>query len=131
MVPYLKNPRYLKTKIFLLHGSFPFTRSAALMAYNFPNVYLDLSQTLPWQSLAFSRIIEDALSITPHDKIILGTGQHEYAEMVWIAAKIAKTSLAYVMDLLVSQNLLSQAQAAQSASMILAQNALSFYEKGK
>ena len=131
MAPYLKNPRYLKTKIFLLHGSFPFTRSAALMAYNFPNVYLDLSQTLPWQSLAFSRIIEDALSITPHDKIVLGTGQHDYAEMVWVAAKIAKESLAHVMDLLVSQNLLSQAQAAQSASMILGGNGVRFYEEGK
>ena len=129
MAPFLNNRRYLKTKIFLLHGSFPYTRSAALMAYNFPNVYLDLSQTLPWQSMAFSRILEDALSIAPHDKILLGTGQHWYAEMVWVAAKIAKSSLAFVMDRLVAQNLLSHTQALQSAAMILSRNAFRVYDK--
>ena len=129
MAPFLKNPRYLKSKIFLLHGSFPFTRNAAIMAYNFPNVYLDLSQTLPWQSMAFSRILEDALSITPHDKILLGTGQHWYTEMAWVAAIVAKSSLAYVMSSLVEQNLLSSKQATQSALMILSQNALRVYNK--
>lgn len=129
MAPFLKNQRYYKSRIVLLHGSFPYTRNAAVMAYNFPNVYLDLSQTLPWQSLLFTRCLEDALSIAPHDKIMLGTGQHWYAEMVWIAAYIAKKSLARVMDGFVSDGLLSAAQAEKSARMVLSENALNLYRK--
>lgn len=129
MAPYLKNPRFLKTKIFLLHGSFPFSRNAAVMAANFPNVYLDLSQTLPWQSMLFERILEDALSITPHDKIVLGTGQHWYTEMVWLASSVAKSALANVLENLVVQNMLSRTQAERSAAMLLSENALRVYRK--
>jgi len=129
MAPYLNNKRFFKTKIFLLHGSFPFTRNAALMAANFPNIYLDLSQTLPWQSMLLARILEDALSITPHDKILLGTGQHWYVEMAWLASGIAKSALAHVMESLVSQNMLSTDQAERSAAMVLCDNALRVYRK--
>jgi len=67
MADYLKNPRYLKTRLVLLHGSFPNVRNAAWMAYNFPNVYLDLSWTQLWQGIMGRQLLEDALSITPHD----------------------------------------------------------------
>jgi len=129
MVPFLKNPRYYKTKIALLHGSFPYTRNAAWMAYNFPNVYVDLSQTQLWQGLLCSRILEDLLSVAPHDKIMLGTGQHWYCEMAWLASRIAKKSLADVMERFVDQGLLSAKQAEQSARMVLSENALRLYKK--
>ncbi len=99
------------------------------MAYNFPNVYLDLGQTLPWQSLLFSRCLEDALSVTPHDKIVLGTGQHWYAEMAWIASYIAKRSLEHVMDTFVENGLLSESQAKRSARLVLSENGQKLYAK--
>lgn len=129
MAPFLKNPRFYRTKIVLLHGSFPNTRNAAWMAYNFPNVYLDLSQTQLWQGFLTGRILEDALSCAPHDKIMLGTGQHWYCEMVWLAAKIAKAALADVLGRMVEQGLISVEQAEKSARMILSENALRLYEK--
>lgn len=127
MAPFLKEKRFFHAKIVFLHQSFPFTRNAAIMACNFPNVYLDLSQTLPWQPLLFARCLEDALSITPHDKIMLGTGQHWYAEMVWIAAFIAKKALARVMRQFAEDGLLSERQAKESARMVLSENALKLY----
>ena len=129
MAPFLKNPRYYKAKIVLLHGSFPYTRNAAWMAYNFPNVYLDLSQTQLWQGFLTSSILADAMSCAPHDKIMLGTGQHWYCEMVWLAAKIAKKSLAHILGEMVEQNLISRAQAEKSARMILSENAMRLYQK--
>ena len=128
MAPFLNNPRYAKATVVLLHGSFPFTRNAAWMAYNFPNVYLDLSQTQLWQGVLLDRLLEDALSCVPHDKIMCGTGQHWYCEMVWLAAKIAKRSLAEVMERLVDGNYFSAAQAEKSARMILHENAERLYE---
>ena len=129
MAPYLKKHKFYATKIVFLHESFPFTRNAAIMAYNFPNVYLDLSQTLPWQSLLFPRCLEDALSITPHDKIVLGTGQHWYAEMAWIASYIAKRSMERVMTTFVEDGLLSEAQAKRSARLVLGENGMKLYAK--
>ena len=99
------------------------------MAYNFPNIYLDLSQTLPWQSLLFSRCLEDALSITPHDKIVLGTGHHWDAEMAWIASYIAKRSLERVMTTFVEDGLLSAEQAQRSARLVLGENGMNLYAK--
>lgn len=129
MSGYLKNPRFAKAKVVLLHGSFPYTRNAAWMAYNFPNVYLDLSQTQLWQGVLNNQILEDALSVVPHDKIMLGTGQHWYCEMAWLASKIAKRSLENVMGRLVDMNLFSADQAAASARMILSENAMRLYNK--
>ena len=129
MAPFLNNPRFYGAKIVLLHGSFPYTRNAAWMAYNFPNVYLDLSQTQLWQGFLAGRILEDALSCAPHDKIMMGTGQHWYCEMAWLASKIAKASLSDVLGHMTEQGLISEGQARKSARMILSENALRLYEK--
>lgn len=125
MAPYLAN--YLDTKVVFLHGSFPMNRNAAWMAYNFPNVYLDLSQTLLWQGMLAPRLLEDALSCCPHDKIMLGTGQHDYCEMVWLASKIAKKALADTLGHMVDLDLISEEQAYRSARMVLSENALKLY----
>jgi len=127
MAPYLKNKSYYNAKIVFLHGSFPNTRNAAWMAYNFPNVYLDLSQTQLWQGFLAPSILEDALSCVPHDKIMLGTGQHWYCEMVWLASKIAKAALGDVLGRMVDLKLISEEQAFRSARMILSENALRLY----
>jgi len=129
MAPFLKDSRYMDTKIVLLHGSFPNTRSASWMAYNFPNVYVDLSQTLLWQGFLAPTILEEALSIAPHDKIMLGTGQHWYCEMVWLASKVAKASLAKVMEDFVNMGLISKEQAVNSSRLILSENAFNMYRK--
>ena len=129
MAPFLKNNRYAKTKIVLLHGSFPYTRNGAWMAYNFPNVYIDLSQTLLWQGALAPRILEDAMSCAPHDKIMVGTGQHWYCEMVWLAAKIAKKSLEDVLGRMVDMDFYSAEQAERSARMILSENSLRLHER--
>ncbi|MCD8098244.1 MAG: amidohydrolase family protein [Lachnospiraceae bacterium] len=127
MAPFLAKPQFMKTKIILLHGSFPMNRNAAWMAYNFPNIYLDLSQTLLWQGFMAPRLLEEALSCCPHDKILLGTGQHDYCEMVWLASKIAKSALAETMEHLVDRGMISAEQACDSARKVLSENALRLY----
>ena len=58
---------------------------------------------------------------------MLGTGQHWYAEMVWLAAFIAKKALARVMKQFAEDGLLSERQAKASARMVLSENALKLY----
>lgn len=129
MADFLANPRYRDSKLLLLHGSYPMIRNSAIMAFNFPNVYVDLSQTVPWDAMGLSNMLEDLLAVAPHDKIIIGSGQHFYSETAWLASKTTKAALEWSMEKLVSQGLLSEEQAYASARMILSENALKLYEK--
>ncbi|MBQ6394843.1 MAG: amidohydrolase family protein [Atopobiaceae bacterium] len=129
MIEFLYNHKYDHTKFVLLHASWPYVRNTALLAGSFPNVYMDIAQVLPWQGLAGAQILEDAIAQAPHDKIILGSGMHNYGETAWILSKTAKANLAYVMEKVVGQGLLSDAQAERSARMILSENAFRAYEE--
>lgn len=129
MVPFLiSDPIYVKTKIIFLHQAYPFTRHAALMAYSFPNIYVDTSWTLPWASAVFCSCIEDVLSTAPHNKIVFGSGQHGIPEIAWTAAKIAKTSLAHVLDKMIGLEIIAVSQAEETASMLLYKNAQNLYK---
>ncbi|MDR3561950.1 MAG: amidohydrolase family protein [Negativicutes bacterium] len=128
MTPFLMNPQFFKTKIVFLHASYPYTLHAASLAHTFPNIYVDLGWVLPWISLRFTQCLEDVLGIAPHSKILLGTGQHGIPEMAWMAAKVARTSLSYVLDKLIALNVISPVQAEKSATMILCDNARKLYK---
>lgn len=127
MIPFLADGRHEGTDIVLLHGSYPFTRHAAMMAFNFPNIYVDISQTLPWEALGFACMLQEIVALAPHNRIILGSGQHGCCETAWMAAKSSKAAMAKVMADLTEQGLMSKAQAVRTAKMILSENALRLY----
>lgn len=129
MVPFLiSDPTYVKTKIIFLHQAYPFTRHAALMAYSFPNIYVDTSWTLPWASAVFCSCIEDVLSTAPHNKVVFGSGQHGIPEIAWTASKVAKASLARVLDKMIGLDIIAVSQAEETASMLLYRNAQNLYK---
>jgi hypothetical protein len=125
--PFLNDIKYRFTKIVFLHSSVPEIRKAALLTHSYPNIWVDLSWTLPWTNINFAQCLEEVLGLAPWDKILLGTGQHEIPEMVWCASKIAKSALAFIMDKSVYMNLISVTQAQEAAEMILYRNALGLY----
>jgi predicted TIM-barrel fold metal-dependent hydrolase len=128
LVPFIvSDPQYVKTKLIFLHQSYPYTRHAALMAYSFPNMYVDMSWVLPWSTSIFCTCIEDVLSTAPHTKIFFGSGQHGIPEIAWTAAKVAKSCLASVLERMVSLNLLAATQAEKIAKMLLYENAKALY----
>jgi predicted TIM-barrel fold metal-dependent hydrolase len=127
MAPFLNNPRFFNTTIVFLHCNYPNIRNAVLMAHAYPHVWIDLSWTLPWNSMNIAQCLVEMLGVAPHSKIMFGTGQHELPEMVWMASKIARSSLACVMEDLVSKNLISIPQAQETAEQLLYKNAKRLY----
>lgn len=127
IVPLLQDDRYYRSNIVFLHGNYPDIKHAALLTHSFPNVWMDLSWTAPWTSLNFAQSIEEALGIAPHDKLMFGTGQHHQPEMAWMASKICKSSLEFVMRNAVEKNLLSIPQAQETAEQLLYKNAQRLY----
>ncbi len=127
LYPMLSEPRFFASRIVLLHLGFPDVRKTALMAHSFPNLWVDMSWTLPWCSINFTQCLEEALSIAPHSKLMFGSGQHQFPEVSWAAALIAKRSLSEVLEKAVSRRLLSREQAEDVAKMLCYKNAVRLY----
>ncbi len=116
-----------KAKVVFLHQGFPYTRHAGMMAYAFPNIYVDTSWVLPWNAYAFRTNIEDLLGVCPHKKILFGTGQHGIPEVAWASAKVAKACLGDVLESDVRMGLMSAKQAEKTACQLLFENGKELY----
>lgn len=116
-----------KAKIVFLHQGFPYTRHAGMMAYSFPNIFVDTSWVLPWNSYAFRTNIEDLLGVCPHKKILFGTGQHGFPEIAWTAAKVSKAWLGDILDDYIRLGLMSADQAEKTARQLLYENGKELY----
>jgi len=127
LAPFLRNRDFRHTKVVLLHGGYPWMRGLAILAHMFPNVYADMSATLPWASFALDQYFEEILAYAPHSKIILGTGQHGVPETAWLGARIAKQSLKRVLAKAVKNNLICGEQAENTARKVLYLNAQTLF----
>ena len=125
--PLMRDHRFFRSHIVFLHGNYPDIRHAALITHSYPNVWVDLGWTLPWVSLNMEQILEETLAIAPHNKVMLGTGQHNHPEMCWAAAKVAKKALAHVMQKWVDRGMIAENQAVEIAENVLYKNALRLY----
>ena len=127
LAPLLQKGKYEKTNIVLLHCAYPFVEKAAIMAFNYPNVYIDTSWTLPWTSIGYAETLRTLLSIAPHSHLMLGSGQHDGCEIAWLAARVSKKALAAVMEKLCEEGVINEKQAQKSAEMVLWRNAYTLY----
>jgi uncharacterized protein len=128
MCPFLNDAQYFSTKIMFLHSNYPNIRNAALMAHIYPHVWVDFAWVLPWISLQFKQILREVMGVAPHSKITFGSGQHGIPEIAWMAAKVAKSSLAEILQEYVDSGLLSVGQAQETAEMLLSGNAKRLYK---
>ena len=127
LVPLIKQPRFLQTRIVLLHAAFPWLQHAAELAHSFPHVWVDMSWTTPWVSLRLAECYRDVIGIAPLSKIMVGSGGHDTPEIPWMAAKTAKIALAGALGDAVRLGLLTSKQAQKTGRMILYENAARMY----
>jgi len=127
LAPYLKRKELRKLKIVLLHGGHPWIQHTAIMAYNFPNVYMDMSWMFPWNVLGLKNLFQDALTMAPISKLFYGGGCHTGPEIAYMGAIVLKKTVSSVMKELVGDNFLTVRQANEAAHMFLHANAERFY----
>ena len=127
IAPLMRDERFADAHIVFLHGNPPDFGHAAWLTHCYPNVWVDIGWSLPWLSLNIEQVMEEILSVAPHSKIMLGSGQHNHAEMVWMASKLARTALANVLERKVNAGLLSREQAQETAEQLLYKNACRLY----
>jgi predicted TIM-barrel fold metal-dependent hydrolase len=131
LVPLIRQPRFLQTRIVLLHAAYPWLQHAAELAHSFPHVWVDMSWTTPWVSLRLTDCYKDVIGIAPLSKIIVGSGGHDTPEIPWLAARTAKIALGEALGEAVRLGLLTSKQAEKAGQMILHDNAERMYGLGK
>ncbi|MCC8060426.1 MAG: amidohydrolase family protein [Clostridiales bacterium] len=130
-VELLGDTRFVNSHLVFLHVAYPFVRSASVMAATYPNVWIDFAQVLPWEVINFPNILEEAMGFASLAKITFGSGAHTHPELNWMAAKVAKKSLAIVLEKAVNNDFMSKTQAEKIAEMMLYKNLQRLYKLDK
>lgn len=127
IVPLLRRPEFIQTRVVLLHGSYPWIQHASMVAHALPHVWVDLSWTTPWSALRLVESWRDVIGVMPLSKLIFGSGGHGTPEIAWLSAKTTKIALQHVLEDNVTLGLLNSKQAKRIGQMILHDNATRLY----
>ncbi len=124
--PVLKREPYRDVKVILIH-TYPYVAEASWMAAALPNVWMDLSDGIPFATAAVDRILATSLEMAPINRILYGSDAFSGPEQIWLGAKLAKAALGRVLADLYAKDLITEEDAAVSAAAILAGNARALY----
>ncbi len=127
LVPLLKRPEFLQSKVVLLHGAHPWIMHAAAVAHALPHVWVDMGWTTPWISLRLVECYREIVGMAPLSKVMIGSGGHGTPEIAWLAAVTAKIALREVLGDAVRLGLMAESQAERVGRMILHDNAARLY----
>jgi uncharacterized protein len=127
LVPICRQPRFLQTRLILLHAGYPWIQHAGAMAHAFPHVWVDIGWTAPWISQRIVECFRDLIAMAPLSKLMIGSGGHGSPEISWLAAKTAKIALGEVLTDAVRLGLMAQKDAEKTGRMILHDNAARLY----
>jgi hypothetical protein len=124
----LKDPETWGTKIFLVHGGYPFSQEAAFYANALKNVYIDLSEMIPFASVPGA--VEKTTQIfdmAPPARVLYGSDGVVIPEIHWAGAKIGRRVLEESLGRFVSTGVYDEGEARDAAGMVLAGNARRIY----
>lgn len=127
LVPILRQPRFLQTRLVLLHAGHPWIQHAGAMAHAFPHVWVDIGWTTPWISQRIVECYRELIGMAPLSKLMIGSGGHGSPEISWLAAKTAKIALGEVLSGSVRLELMAAKDAERVGRMILHDNAARMY----
>ncbi|MGD0637359.1 MAG: amidohydrolase family protein [Nitrososphaerales archaeon] len=125
----LKDPETRKTKIFLVHGGYPFSQEAAFYANALKNVYVDLSEMIPFASVpgAIEKTTQ-ILDMAPPARVVFGSDGVVIPEIHWAGAKIGRRVLEESLSAFVRTGVYDEDEAHQAAKMVLSENARRVYK---
>ena len=110
----------------LLH-CYPFVGQAAYLAGTYPQVWMDLSLTLPLAEPVAAGLLREALGLCPAGKLLAASDGHSYPEMHWWGATVWRHTLARVLGDEIDAGGLDEAAARAAAGRVLAGNAAELY----
>jgi predicted TIM-barrel fold metal-dependent hydrolase len=124
--PLFTDPTYRGLRVALLH-CYPYHREAAYLCSVFPDVYMDLSLTIPFAGLEGGRAMREALGLCPTSKLLYASDASRYPEVFLVAATAHREALADALGELVDRHIMDITTAANAGRQVLAENAKHVY----
>lgn len=106
--------------IVLVHAGYPWVREAAYIASVLPNVYLELSELIPWAWGQVEWALEMLIGTVPAAKLLYGSDEAGDPEAFWVSALLARAALERVLARYVDRDYVSVPQAERLGRLVLA-----------
>jgi predicted TIM-barrel fold metal-dependent hydrolase len=124
----LERSEYRTMPVVLLHESYPYSQLGAYLAAVYPQVYFDLSYTIPFvDALEMRSFTRQALGVAPASKLMFSTDGIHVPEMHCVGAIRGRQILAQVLQEMIEADELDEAQAYTLAQLILHDTACRVY----
>lgn len=120
---------YPDVTIVLLHGAWPFSRTAAFLAATYASVYVDFGLAIPMLSVrGMFGVVEQLFEIAPLNKIMYSSDAHIAPDVFYLASIWARKVIAAVAAASVASGDLLIDDAKTAILNILANNAIRLYK---
>ncbi|MGH2634682.1 MAG: amidohydrolase family protein [Actinomycetota bacterium] len=106
--------------IVLVHSGYPWVREAAYIASVLPNVYLELSELIPWAFGQVEWALEMLVGTVPAAKLLYGSDEAGEPESFWVSALLARRALERVLERFVERDYISVEDAERLGRTVLA-----------
>jgi len=117
-----------KAEIVLVHAGYPYVEEAGFLANNYPNVYIDLSEMIPFVGTGMKDKMLQLLYMSPVTKIMYGSDGYNIPEIFWIAAIWGKRAISEALQELVRSEVIDEDYAYKAGSLILSKNTIKLYK---
>jgi hypothetical protein len=105
--------------VVLVHSGFPWVEEAAFIGSVLPNVYLELSEMVPWGWGQVEPALELIVGSVPAAKVLYGSDEAGEPEGFWVSALMARAALQRVLQGLVDRDYVAVDQAEHLGRLIL------------
>lgn len=125
----LEDKRFGKSRIVLLHASYPFSKEASYLSSVYPQVYLDFGLAVPKLSVhGMVSSVKELLDLAPTKKVMFSTDGYASPETYYLGAKKAREVIYLVLRDACASGDLSLMEAIDAAKDIFSRNAIAFYK---
>jgi len=115
-------------KIVLTHGGYPYLEEAGFLVNAYPNIFLDLSETIPFISIGIKEKLLNIFEMTPTTKIMYGSDGYNIPELHWISSIQTKKALSAALNGLLESKEIDEEWTHEIAKDILSENAKRIYK---
>ncbi len=123
----ISDPALEDAKIVMAHCGYPYVEEVGFLVNTYPNVYVDLSEMVPFISVGIKDRILRLFEMAPVNKIMYGSDGDKIPEVAWIASLEAKRALGAALDELILSNQASEGWAMEIARRIFVENSREVY----
>ena len=129
LLDFLREKKYLETKVHLVHGGYPWVEEAAFIVSILPHVYMDISLQNPFSGHGVKRILSQVFEFAPFDKVMYGSDAFTVPEMNWLGVHLFKECFEQVLQTWVRADYMDQETAQMIGEMVLYRNFEAVYRE--